>query len=192
MQRAYIDESGYTGGDLLNADQPFLALSALFITEDQASSLRRKYFPKLQAPELKHVTLAKRPSHWDSLLKIQQECLSKYCGISYIVEKRYMCILKLLDDCIEPVWHSSGRDFYRDGHSLSLASTLYYCGPQFFGHESFNRLLSLYQQASRLKKSEDIDAFCKHAKTLVGKELGDVFYLSQIGIRHFWKRFLAH
>lgn len=182
MQQAYLDESGYTGRDLLNAEQPFMVLSALFITEEEASSLRSKYFQNIQADELKHKTLARRPTYWKALLNLQHECLHKYRGISFVAEKRYLCILKFLDDCIEPVFHAKGIDFYQNGHSISLASLLYFSGPVFFGTNNFDDLLRFYCRASVTKQPDDIDALCEHAKTLRDQKLG--YVLSPITQRH--------
>src|SRR5688500_737946 len=107
MQHAYLDESGYTGRDLLNEQQPLMVLSALFIPESDAAALRSKYFPKFRGPELKHSSLARRPAYWEPLLALHRECLESHRAISFVAEKRYLCVLKLLDDCVEPVFHAS-------------------------------------------------------------------------------------
>ena len=39
VQKIYIDESGYTGADLLNEKQPFQGASSLLIDEDSARLL---------------------------------------------------------------------------------------------------------------------------------------------------------
>ncbi len=174
MQHAYVDESGYTGRDLLNTQQPLMVLSALFISEAEAMSLRSKYFPRLRAPELKHQALARRPAHWDALLGLQRECLERHRGISFVAEKRYLCVLKMLDDCIEPVFHAHGVNFYQEGHHVALASLLCLTGPTSFGREQFAKLLRLYQRASRSKSATDIDAFASHARSLVAQESGEI------------------
>ncbi len=46
-----IDESGYTGFDLLNAEQRFQGASAVAIEDDEAAGLIRNHFPRLQAGE---------------------------------------------------------------------------------------------------------------------------------------------
>lgn len=57
MLSFYIDESGYTGYDLLNKQQPFQGASSLLIDEDTAKSLVDEYFPNRKATELKHRNL---------------------------------------------------------------------------------------------------------------------------------------
>jgi len=182
MQIAYLDESGYTGRDLLNADQPFMALSALFISQEEAAELRLKYFPQVQAPELKHSTLARRPTYYAPLLSIQRACLDAHRGISYIVDKRYMCILKFLNDCIEPVFYTYGLDFYENGQHLALASLIHAAAPALWGRSKLDKLLELYQRASITKTNECIDALCDHVRSLEGLQLTE--YLSPVAAKH--------
>ncbi len=61
MECFRIDESGYTGFDLLNHDQPFQGATAIAIDDNEAARLIREHFPKLQAPELKYRALSRRP-----------------------------------------------------------------------------------------------------------------------------------
>ena len=182
MQIAYIDEAGYTGADLLNAEQPFMALSALFISKKEAADLREKYFPQSKAPELKHNRLARRPSYYDALLSIQRTCLDSHRAVSYVVDKKYMCILKLLNDCIEPVAYTHGIDFYEEGHHLALASLLHVAGPVFWGKARYDRLLQLYQRAVISKTRECVDDLCGHVKKLRGLQLAE--HLFPVASKH--------
>ena len=63
MERFSVDESGYTGADLMNNDQRFQGATAISITDDEAAALIRKHFPKLQAPELKYSSVARRVNY---------------------------------------------------------------------------------------------------------------------------------
>ena len=58
-----IDESGYTGFDLLNVDQPFQGAAAVAIEDDDAARLIKEHFPLLQATELKYRALSRRPGN---------------------------------------------------------------------------------------------------------------------------------
>lgn len=51
MELFHIDESGYTGFDLLNPDQRFQGASAIGISDDDAERLIKQYFPRLKADE---------------------------------------------------------------------------------------------------------------------------------------------
>lgn len=173
MLTAYLDESGYTGRNLLCPDQPFMSLAAVFVSQDDAAAIISRHFPRSNAPELKHKLLSKRPNCYDPLLSVQSECLNNHKGISYVVDKKYMCILKMLDDCIEPVWHAMGVDFYHNGRHLALASLIYATSVELWGDGSLDSLLSLYQKASHIKTKEAITSLSAFAKRLQGRELAD-------------------
>ena len=51
MECFRIDESGYTGFDLLNPEQRFQGAAAIAITDEDAVRLIKEHFPRLQAPE---------------------------------------------------------------------------------------------------------------------------------------------
>jgi hypothetical protein len=59
MECFRIDESGYTGFDLLNAEQRFQGAAAIAINDQDAARLIGEPFPKLQAPELKYRALSR-------------------------------------------------------------------------------------------------------------------------------------
>jgi hypothetical protein len=55
-----IDESGYTGFDLLNREQRFQGAAAVAIENDDAERLIKEHFPRLQPTELKYGALSRR------------------------------------------------------------------------------------------------------------------------------------
>ena len=58
MECFRIDEGGYTGFDLLNAEQRFQGASAIAIKDDEAGRLIKAHFPKLKAAEMKYRALS--------------------------------------------------------------------------------------------------------------------------------------
>lgn len=55
----FMDESGYTGEDLANEDQPCFAVSSVKLTEKKATDLKEKYFGEVSSEELKYSNLSK-------------------------------------------------------------------------------------------------------------------------------------
>jgi hypothetical protein len=76
MECFRIDESGYTGFDLLNPEQHFQGATAVAITDEDATRLIKEHFPKLQASELKYRTLSRRPGNHPRLLGLQRDILA--------------------------------------------------------------------------------------------------------------------
>jgi len=59
MECFRIDESGYTGFDLLNPQQRLQGAAAIAISDEDAARLIEEYFPRRQAPELKYRALSR-------------------------------------------------------------------------------------------------------------------------------------
>lgn len=156
MECFRIDESGYTGFDLLNVDQPFQGATAIAIGNDDAARLIKEHFPRLQADELKYSSLTRRQSNHPRILALQRDVLAGYKCISYVCDKRYLLLLMFLDYGVEPFYYERGMNFYEDGQNYSLASLLYAVGPTLLGRESFESLLSAFQYAVKEKTPESL------------------------------------
>ncbi|MBA5395673.1 DUF3800 domain-containing protein [Pseudomonas aeruginosa] len=164
MECFRIDESGYTGFDLMNPEQRFQGATAIAIEDDEAGRLIREHFPKLQADELKYRALARRPANHPRLMALQRDLLTDHKCVTYVCDKRYLLLLMFLDYAVEPFYYERGMDFYEDGQNYSLASLLYTVGPTLLGKGALDRLLVSFQRAVKEKSSEAlgnlIDAAC--------------------------------
>ncbi|KZC39837.1 hypothetical protein RHOFW510R12_00925 [Rhodanobacter sp. FW510-R12] len=147
MECFRIDESGYTGYDLLNRDQPFQGATAIAIDDDAAGDLIRRHFPRLQAGELKYRDLMRRPANHSRLLALQRDVLTNYKCVTYVCDKRFLLLLMFADYAIEPYYYERGINFYENGQNYSLASLLYLVGPQLLGEGALDRLLTCFQRA---------------------------------------------
>ncbi len=96
MECFRIDESGYTGFDLLNAQQRFQGASAIAISEEDAAYLIRQHFPRLQAPELKYRSLSRRPSSHPSLIGLLRDLLANFKSVTNVCDKRFLLALMFL------------------------------------------------------------------------------------------------
>lgn len=154
MECFRIDESGYTGFDLLNSDQPFQGAAAVAISDDDAARIINSHFPKLQGPELKYSSLTRRASNHPRILALLRDVLAGYKCVTYVCDKRYLLLLMFLDYAVEPFYFEQDINFYKDGQNYSLASLLYTAGPTLFGREPFDSLQAAFQRAMK-EKSQD-------------------------------------
>src|SRR6187402_2713656 len=145
MECFRVDESGYTGFDLLNADQPFQGATAIAISDDDAAYLIKQHFPKLQATELKYSSLTRRASNHPRILAMQRDVLAGYKCVTYVCDKRFLLLLMFLDYAVEPFYFERGLNFYEDGQNYSLASLLYTAGPTLFGRVPFDAVQAAFQ-----------------------------------------------
>lgn len=181
MERYSIDESGYTGFDLLNAEQRFQGASAVCISDDDAVQLIKEHFPKLQASELKYAAASRRPGNRDRLLAFLRDVLSSRKCVTYLCDKRFLLILMYLDYATEPFYHAAGRNFYEDGQNYALASLLYYTGANLMGEEGFNRVLATFQQAIRVKSDEAVAELISAVRAADWNSLPEAFGPMKMG-----------
>lgn len=98
----YMDESGFTGADLLQKLQPFQGASALCISADDARHLIRQHFPKLKAPEMKFSSLIKRDTNLMPLYELQRDLLANFQCVTCVADKKYILILLFVTHAVEP------------------------------------------------------------------------------------------
>lgn len=151
MECFHIDESGFTGYDLLNKEQRFQGASAIGISDDDAARLIQEFFPRLQAPELKFQSLSRRPRYRKPLIELQRTVLSQFKCTTCIADKRFLLCLMFMDYAVEPFYYEQGIDFYEDGQNYSAASLLYRLGPRILGDGALERILAAFQRAVKEK-----------------------------------------
>lgn len=175
MDSVFLDESGYTGADLLNADQTVQVVAAVRISLERARHIVDEHFGDTKAAELKLTSLIRRPKRRAALVRAIQTLTDDLGAVGYVVCKRYMLWLRLLDDCLEPFCHARGIPFYENGWNRSFASVLFLTTDALWGSECTQTLLHAYQAASRSKSDVDIAAFVAAFQTLRGRDYEEFF-----------------
>jgi len=74
----FLDESGYTGEDLKNKDQPIFVLASTNLKEQECRAIFKEVFSGIQAEELKHSTLTKKPSGQERIVNFTKILLDNY------------------------------------------------------------------------------------------------------------------
>lgn len=151
MECFRIDESGYTGFDLLNRDQRFQGAAAIAIEDEEAARLITEFFPRSQAGELKYRALSRRPGNHPRLLALLAELLHAHKSVTYVCDKRFLLILMFCDYAVEPWYYERGCNFYEDGQNYGIASLLATAGPTLLGKPEFEAMLAAFQRAVKEK-----------------------------------------
>jgi len=149
-----IDESGYTGFDLLNADQPFQGAAAIAISDEDATRLIREHFPKLQANELKYRALSRRPGNRPRLIALLRDLLADYKSVTDVCDKRFLLVLMFCDYAVEPWYYDLGHNFYEDGQNYAMASLQTMTGRTLLGDPQFDEMLAAFQYAVKEKSAD--------------------------------------
>lgn len=171
MECFRIDESGYTGYDLLNHDQRFQGATAVAITDEDAARRIKEHFPKLQAAEMKYRALSRRSPNRPRLLALQRDLLSHYKSATFVCDKRFLLVLMFLDYAVEPFYYERGCNFYEDGQNFALASLLSCTGPTLLGKDAFYALLAAFQRAVKAKTPESLRDLVSAAQQVRWQEL---------------------
>lgn len=164
MECFRIDESGYTGFDLLNLDQRFQGASAIAISNEDAARLIKEHFPRLQASELKYRSLSRRPANHQRLLSLQRDILTHHKSVTYVCDKRFLLVLLFVDYAVEPFYYERGIDFYENGQNYAMASLLTTAAPTMLGQPAFDNLLAAFQHAAKEKSPEALKALVAAAR----------------------------
>ncbi len=169
-----IDESGYTGFDLMNADQRFQGASTIAIDDNDAARLIRNYFPRLQAGELKYRSLSRRPGNHERLLGLLRDVHANFDCVTYICDKRYLLTLFFVDYAVEPFYYKRGHDLYVDGRTYAMASLLYTVGPTVFSREGFDELMIAFQLAMKEKSALSRIRLVSAARNIDWRQLEEI------------------
>lgn len=174
MECFRIDESGYTGFDLLNSDQRFQGASAVAISDEEAARLIKEYFPKLQAPELKYRALSRRQSNHERLISLQRDVLQNYKSVTYVCDKRFLLMLMFIDFAVEPFYYKQGVNLYKNGENYAMASLLTCAGPALLGQPAFDNLLIAFQRAVKEKTQTALDSLIASARATQWRQFPEV------------------
>lgn len=158
MECFRIDESGYTGFDLLNPEQRFQGAAAIAISDDDAARLIKTHFPRLQATELKYRSLSRRPGNHPHLLALVRDILQGFKSVTYVCDKRFLLVMMFLDWAVEPYYYARGFNFYQDGQHYGMGSLLLKIGPSVLGADAFEAMLAAFQRAVKEKSPESLEA----------------------------------
>ncbi|WP_422048111.1 DUF3800 domain-containing protein [Shimia sp.] len=157
LRTIYFDESGFTGYNLLDPDQPVFSVASADIEEARATEILRSSFPNNRADEY-HFTRI-----WKS--KRQRNGLRNFCNhlhevadtsFCYATNKRFAVLTKILDFLVEPAITDAGFDFYDDGFCWRYSNYVHFGLTQFAPSEFMDCLLAHYQQFSRDPTRENL------------------------------------
>ncbi|MFN0114713.1 MAG: DUF3800 domain-containing protein, partial [Paracoccaceae bacterium] len=150
LRTIFFDESGFTGYNLLDPDQPVFAVASADIADSRAEEILRSSFPHNRADEF-HFTRI-----WGS--RRQREGLKAFCGhlhevadtsFCYATDKRFAVLTKIMDFLVEPVITNAGFDFYDEGFCWRYSNYVHFGLTQFAPPELLDCLLAYYQEFSR-------------------------------------------
>lgn len=145
----YFDESGFTGYNLLDRQQPVFVVSSTDIAPDAAELILRESFPKYRGEEFKFSNIW-GSSHRSGLIEFGRRLTPlENHAFSWMIDKRFCVLTKIVDFLIEPPLTNAGYDFYTDGFCWKYTNYIYYGFSEFAPPELLDTLVRTYQAFSR-------------------------------------------
>ena len=127
LMTIFSDESGYTGPNLTNKDQPYFVLATLSLEEDDAKAIRDSFFHSVKTRELKHSSLARNAKQHTMVLEYLKHLESHQNLFKVlVVDKEFAAVGKIVDYLVETAAHRAGLDLYSNGYVVDFANILYY------------------------------------------------------------------
>ncbi len=152
-----FDESGNSGENLLDPEQPVFVLASVHVHDTDAKALLGG---ERRGGELKFGKLRRSETGRRRVLEVLN---ADVLGPDHVVvsafHKPFMVITKMVDMLIEPLFHSRGIDLYERGANLGMANMYHVVIPTFVGAAAFDRLRSLFVEMVRQPTLVAIDAF---------------------------------
>ncbi|MEQ9640224.1 MAG: DUF3800 domain-containing protein [Alphaproteobacteria bacterium] len=186
MTTIYLDETGFTGEDLLAKDQPVFVQATMNYNQEEARDLISTYFPALKADELKYSRLRRNPKHRESVIRLIERVSSDSDrSATWIAHKEFALVTLLVDWWVEPLAHESGFNLYEDGANLAMANLFFYCMEGFWHRGFRTKLLFQFQRMMRTRNPQ----YFRECRAFINRERGRTDDNREEIIRYLWPSF---
>lgn len=186
LHTIYFDESGYTGSDFLNNDQPVFCVASTDIDDGEACTILKTSFPRFQGNEFKFTRINRRPRHRAGLVSLSEH-LSKMVDrvLIYNCDKKFTALVKAVDVLVEPLIHELGYDFYADGYNRRFMNMFHFGLCQIAGSAVYDSIVRWYDRFSR--NSNDASAIhqLSHIMDRCPDEVSSFVRILLDGANHF-------
>ncbi len=155
----FCDESGNTGMDLLNVEQPLFSLASTNLDADVCRSLLAPLVRQDQS-EAKYSKLKGSATGQRALVSFFSSLDLQPDSTKFLMaDKRYYVITHIVDKLIEPPLHEAGVDLYAGDAHVGLVNVWYYAGGSIFPHGHWDKVLKAFVSAVRLRNAAAYRAF---------------------------------
>lgn len=171
----FLDESGNTGANLVDKQQPFFAMAGVNFSQAEAERLLTLVNSK-SPKEVHFSNFKRRRSGQEALLRLLEHSLIKKDNVKVCVfHKQFMVTTKIVDLLIEYMANETGFDLYENGANIALSNMLHYCMPTFCGEENVTAMQKLFIEMIKKKDAEAINAFYESVGVLKEKSISEKF-----------------
>jgi hypothetical protein len=171
----FLDESGNTGANLIDKEQPFFTMAGVNFSQGEAERLLALVDSK-SPKEVHFSSLKRRRSGQEAVLRLLEHSLIKKGNVKVCVyHKQFMVTTKIVDLLIEYMANETGFDLYENGGNIALSNMLHYCMPTFCGEENVASMQKLFIEMIKKRDDEAINAFYESIEALEAKSVSEKF-----------------
>lgn len=152
----YFDESGFTGYNLLDPKQPVFVIASTDIEPSEAEDILKNCFPHYNGNEFKFSNIWKSKNKQGLIDFGRQIEGFGDRTFTWINDKKFTVLTKMVDHLIEPYVTNDGYDFYADGFCWKYTNYIHFGITQFAPPELLETLVKDYQEFSRCPSSESL------------------------------------
>lgn len=154
----YFDEAGWTGYNLLDSEQPIFVVSSTDVTPDKANEILQTCFPRYQGDEFKFSRIW-NSNHRSGLLQFAQAIAQERIrAFSWMTDKRFAVLSKMVDFLVEPAVTQAGYDFYADGFCWKYVNYIHFGLREFAEPELYESMIDVYHAFSRSPSPDTLHA----------------------------------
>lgn len=155
----YIDESGNTGSNLLDKQQPVFATASCDFTDEETSYLLEK-LSFSNAEEAHFKRLRKTHAGENAIIELlSDELISMERVKVHIIHKEFMVLTKIIDILVEHHLFMWNYDLYKNGQNIALSNMLWYCLPCFCDVNQVHVMYAAFVNMMRTKEDAAIGRF---------------------------------
>ncbi len=175
VRTIYLDESGNTGSNLIDENQPVFTLASCVFSEKEANILIN--LVGSESPNEAHFkNLKRRKSGQDGIVRLMSNCLIDINNIKVnVFLKEFMILTKIVDILIEHMMYLKGEDLYVNGQNIALSNMLYYCLISFCDKKLVGDMYASFVELIRNQEQDNIDAFYISVKKVKESSTDDKF-----------------
>ena len=146
----YCDESGFTGNDALNTDQPYFSYASVNIEEQEAADYLREFRARhrINSLEVKGSALLSRPRGRDAVQELLVDMLPR--SRLYISEKLFSLCGRFFEYVFEPLFVGHNGPLYYSAFNQYIAVLIYMSLFPYQGKD-LRRLIETFEAVMRHK-----------------------------------------
>ncbi|WP_432451963.1 DUF3800 domain-containing protein [Agarivorans sp. QJM3NY_29] len=162
----YLDESGNTGHNIVDKNQPIFTLSACKFSNGEAEKLLA--LTGSRSPLEAHFkNLKRRKSGQDGIVRLMSHRLINKDHVKVeLFHKNFMVTTKIVDLLIEHMLHLNGHDLYVNGANIGLSNMWFYCMPTFCGQDRVQAMYGSFVNMIKEQSEESISSFYESVEVL--------------------------